>query len=244
MRLSFGLILMAWIGTSIATEKVSEPISFIARAKVMIDDQGAPQQVQAYEKLPVAIKSAIEQRVMGWRFEPARMNGVAKSGVTYVYVNACVAATPDKGMAFSMSYLSNGPAYANGQVRMPPLRYPVDAARSGNEGSFRLVTHVSPDGRASIESIETKTGTLKSFEKTLQEWIASIRFLPEEVDGVAIATRIGVPVDFSLGSNKRAAAEQRTAAQRSPECMAATGKAADPTQPVVLDSPFKPRSTS
>ena len=244
MKLFYGLVLIAWMGSSFAAEKAPEPISFIASAKVMIDDQGVPQQVQPHEKLPAVIKDAIEQRVKAWRFEPARIDGVAKSGVTYVYLTTCAVTSPGKGMALSMNYLSNGPGYADGHLRMPAPRYPTEAARNGNEGSFRVVTQISAEGRASIESIETEKGNLKRFEKSLKEWMKSIRFLPEEVDGAPIATRMGVPVDFFLEDGESSGSKRLKEAKRSPECMAATGQTIDPTQPVVLDSPFKPRSTS
>ena len=82
-------------------------------------------------------------------------------------------------------------------------------------------------------------------EQALRDWVTSMRYLPEEVDGKPIATRVVYPVAFSLPnvSIKQLREEQRDAARQSAECQAAVGESKDPQRPVVLDSPFKPVST-
>lgn len=238
-----GLLAVAFTAT--AGEKVAEPVRFYANARVVLDEQGVPQQVQANEKLPPVVRGVIEERVRHWRFEPARVGGVAKAGVTHVFMDACAVPLPDGGMRMALDYRSNGPALAQGALIAAPPRYPVDAARAGREGSFRVVINVGQDGAATVGSIEPLTGALKPFEKTLRDWVAAMRYVPEQVDGVPIATQLAMPVDFAMGgmSTRRMEREEKEQAAQSPECRAAAGRDTNPQRPVVLDSPFKPRET-
>ena len=186
-----GLLVLA-SGAS-AAGKEPQPVRFHASARVVLDEHGVPQQVQASEKLPPVIRTLVEQRVTQWRFEPAQVQGVAKGGVTHVFLDACIAPRADGGMQVAMNYRTHGPGLANGAVLVSPPRYPVEAARSNREGSFRVVAQIGPDGRATIASVETTHGSLKPFEKTLHDWVASIRYVPEQVDGQPIATQLAYP---------------------------------------------------
>lgn len=250
VRKILGAGLLAATFTLSAAEK-AEPVRFYANARVVLDEQGIPQQVQANEKLPPAIRDLVEQRVMQWRFEPARVNGEARAGVTHVLLQGCGVPDPaGDGMRIAMDYFSNGPGLARGPgmatppVVLPPPRYPTEAARRNREGSFEVAFQVGVDGRATVEKIEAKTGSVDAFKRALHNWIAEMRFVPEEVAGAPIATRMVVPVDFHLGGDiKRLVHEQREKVRRSPECMAAGAGADDPSRPVVLDSPFKPLTT-
>ena len=241
--LAAGLLAVAFTAT--AGEKAAEPVRFYANARVVLDEQGVPQQVQANDKLPPVVRGAIEERVRHWRFEPARVGGVAKVGVTHVFMDACALPLPDGGMRLALDYRTNGPALAQGAIVASPPRYPVDAARAGREGSFRVVINVGKDGAATVGSIEPLEGSLKSFEKTLRDWVAAMRYVPEQVDGLPIATQIAMPVDFSMGgaSMRRMAREDEERAAQSPECRAAAARDPDPQRPVVLDSPFRPKET-
>lgn len=81
--------LLAWVGTVCGAERAQEPVRFYAAARVVLDDRGVPQQVQAEGKLPDPVRVLVEQRVMQWRFEPPRVGGTAKPGVTHVFLDAC-----------------------------------------------------------------------------------------------------------------------------------------------------------
>jgi TonB family protein len=237
-----GLLVVAFVAA--AGDKAAEPVRFYANARVVLDAQGVPQEVQANEKLPPAVRGVIEQRVLQWRFEPARIDGEAKAGVTYVFLDACALPLPDGGMRMALDYRSNGPALAQDALIASPPLYPAAAVRAGREGSFRVVINVGKDGAATVGRIETRTGSLKSFEKTLRDWVAAMRYVPEQVGGMPIATQLAMPVDFMLEgeSMRRWVREDRERAAQSHGCRAVAADP-DPQRPVVLDSPFKPRET-
>jgi TonB family protein len=243
--LGIGLLVLA-SAASAGEEAQSETLRFYANARVVLDDQGVPQQVQANERLPPSVRSAIEQRVMQWRFEPARIGGSATAGVTHVSLDACAVPAPDGTMRMAMEYRSNGPGLAGGAMLVAPPRYPAEAARYGRQGSFNVVMRIGADGNASIERIERVSGLAKPFEKTLREWVAAMRYVPEEVDTVPISTQISMLVDFKMGGESledRARAKREEDAQ-SAGCRKAAGAVQDRLRPVVLDSPFKPVTTS
>lgn len=230
-----------------AGDKAAEPIRFQATARVVLDAHGVPLQVEANEKLPPAVRAAVEQRVIQWRFEPAKVGGVAKPGVTHVFLDACAMPAADGNMTLAMDYRSNGPGLAGGATLVAPPMYPVSAARYGQAGSFNVFMRIGPDGRASIERIEPVAGKVKPFEKTLRDWVGAMRYVPEEVDAAPIATQMSTLVEFSLGGDgtlRQAVQRQRDKDLQSPQCRAAAGEGADPHRPVVLDSPFKPITTS
>ncbi len=245
MRSILGVGLLVATFTLAAADKAQEPIRFHANARVVLDEQGVPQQVQANEKLPPVVRDLVEQRVKQWRFEPARVDGEAKAGVTHVLLRGCGVPNAGGGMQIAMDYSSNGPGMAGGAVLLSPPRYPVDAARGSREGSFNVVFQVGANGRATVEKIEARTGSLKDFERALRDWVVAMRYVPEEVDGKPVATRIAMPVDFALGpdSMRRAAETAREETRRSPECAAAAGLDDEPRRPVVLNSPFRLRES-
>ena len=146
-------------------------------------------------------------------------------------------------MRLAVDYGWNGPGYADGRYFHPAPRYPVEAARRNKGGAFRVVLQIGTDGRATVETIEAQEGQLPLFEQALRTWVASLRYVPEEIDGAPVATRVAIPVDFSMGGPglREYRRQEREARQQSPECKAAMGaEDASPSQPVVLDSPFRP----
>lgn len=243
--LGIGLLLVA-VGASSA-EPAPKPIHFRAHARVALDAQGTPQQVDVDQKLPSVVRAAIKEQVMRWRFEPARIGDQAHAGATTIFVDACAAPAAGGSMRLAVDYGWNGPGYADGRYFPPAPRYPIDAAKRGKVGVFRVVVQIGTDGRASVDAIDVQSGELRLFEEALRSWVASLRYVPEEVGGAPVATRVAIPVDFSMGgplSYRQQARQERDAKQRSPECTAAMGGDKDEApRPVVLDSPFKPITT-
>jgi hypothetical protein len=236
---AIGLLLAS---ASLQAGEATDPVRFPATARVVLDAEGVPQQVQANPTLPSVVREAVEARVAQWRFEPARVDGVPRPGVTHVRLKACAIPQADGGMRIGMDYASNGPGYAENALRLPQMRYPPLAARAGSEGRFEITVRVGKDGRATLETIKTRQGSVGDFRQAMQTWVESIRYLPEVVDGHPIETQLRYPVAFFFVQERASAPDPRTVDARSPECAAAAGQE-DPMTPVVLDSPFKPIST-
>jgi hypothetical protein len=239
---ALGLLLLAGSAGAESPKGKGVPVLFPATARIALDAEGVPQEVQASSRLPAPVREAIEQRVKQWRFEPAQVDGVAKPGVTHVRLQACAIPQPDGSLRVGMDYQSNGPGYANDAVRLPRLPYPPGAAKAGSQANIDLLVRVGEDGLAEVQSMKATRGSVKEFKPVLEAWVAVMRYVPEEVDGRRIATQVRIPVEFSFDERSQRQ-ERRAAAARTPECTAAAGQPEDPVNPVVLDSPFRPRET-
>jgi len=239
---AIGLLLAS---ASLQAGEATAPVRFPATARVVLDAEGVPQQVQANPKLPAVVRQAVEARIAQWRFEPALVEGSPRPGITYVKLDACAIPQADGSLRVGMDYQSNGPGYADDALRLPTLRYPQPAFQLGSEGNFDVLIRVETDGRTTLRSLKARRGRLKDFKDGLTAWAESLRLVPEEVDGYPIATQVRIPVSFAFNYERENTLARKAADARSPECAAAAGanQQEAPVSPVVLDSPFKPLST-
>ena len=222
-------------------------VAFNASVRVEVDASGKPVKVDAPADLPESIRGFIEKRVASWQYSPAKQGGVPAPAVTYVRVGAC--AIPEAGgYRLGLDFKGNGPAIVDaGPWFMPPPRYPVDMQRRGAEGTFKVNYAIQADGTTRIASIEPMDGTIgrfvKPFRAALTDWIEGLRYQPEQVGGIAVATEMSFPVSFTLSSgsgprsNDAYRKELEARAMTSNECIAASGPSGP--LPIALDSPVK-----
>lgn len=234
----WGVLVLAYAGVVWGAGPTVVP--FKANARVVVGEDGAPREVVANQQLPEPIRRAMEAHIGQWRFEPVVVDGRPSVGTTYVFVDACVVEREDGQLGVAMDYLWNGPGYADNALQHPPPLYPPDAARAGNEGSFRVIQRIGVDGVVAVESIERLSGPRKSFEPALRTWATALRYVPEEINGAPVATRIMIPVEFKLTetSVRSERAKQRAAAQGSDACITASG-GREQDNPVVSESLFR-----
>lgn len=222
------------------------PVQFQASALVAVDAEGVPQQAEASALLPAHLREIVEHRAMALRFKPVVIDGERKGGTTHVFLQGCILPGNDGSLRIAMDYSHNGPGYADGALRLPPLAYPRAAWAAGVQGSFELIVLVAADGSASIESIEGRRRDLRPFREALETWVASMRYVPEQIDGVPVATRISIFTDFVIGeyaASRRVARDQAeqtrlAEAKASKQCIDAARDERTPPS-VALDSPFK-----
>lgn len=216
-------------------------MAFNASVRVEVDAAGKPVKVEAPADLPEAIRGFVEKRVASWQYEPATVAGVPQPAVTYVGVNACALPTAE-GYRLGLDFAGNGPRRAGDQPLPPPL-YPPVAHRAGTEATFVLVIAIDADGHAKIDSIERADIDGRAgagvFEPFLQRWAKSLRFDLEQVAGHTVATRVRVPVMFSMGLTRteRTALvdELQAKAKASRECEMVVGDTG--LKPVALQAP-------
>jgi len=221
----------------------AEPVAFRAEAKVEIDATGKPTKIEGSADLPEAVRTYIERTVATWQFAPPSRDGVPSNGITYLKLGAC-AVPVGNGYRLAVDFKGNGPRLA-GRSILPPPHYPAAAMRAGEGAQMVVKWIVEPDGRATLEQIERTDGAkvkrIDPFDKPIREWVASLRYEPEQLAGVPVRTRVTVPVSFTMdgpdaGTYKQQLVEQ---AKQSPECQLAASKLLDGLQPVAVDSPFK-----
>lgn len=79
--------------------------------------------------------------------------------------------------------------------RMPPPRYPTDAAREGISGRVILLVDVAPDGSVMHAEIE-KSQPAGVFDAATLDVVKQWKFNPAFENGKPVASRVRVPVDF------------------------------------------------
>lgn len=243
------LLGLGFMAPAAGADDASKPgvVAFNASVRVEVDASGKPVKVEAPADLPESIRSFIEKRVASWQYQPAKQGGVPVGATTYVKVGAC-AIPATEGYRLGLDFKGNGPAIIDaGPWFMPPPRYPVEMARRGAEGTFIVNYAIQADGTTKLASIKPIDGTagrfVKPFRAALTDWIEGLRYQPEQVGGIPVATEMSFPVSFTLSSGKGPRTndayrkELEARAMTSNECIAASGTSGP--LPIALDSPVK-----
>ncbi len=248
MRKMLGVLLLAALPLHASADDAGKPVIFRAEAKVTIDANGKPVSVEASKDLPDAIRAYIEKRVYAWSFQPPQLDGKAVGGMTYVHLGACAVPTAG-GYSLAIDYKDNGPGYANDYGMLPPPRYPPNALRAGQVAAVKVTYVVETDGATTVESTEflghppSNIGVRKDFSKAVSEWAAHLRYVPEQLDGKLVRTRLSVPLTFTLDGDQvpgyKAPEHPYTKEyEYSHECRMASEQQKGP-MPIAEDSPFK-----
>lgn len=223
--------------------EVAAPIPFRAMAKVWINETGQPSKVEATSGLPLAVRASIEEQVATWRFQSPVVDGVARGGITYVSLGACAVPEPDGSLRLALGYKGNGPGYADDAVRLQPPRFPIEMAQKRLSGEWKVDYIVEPDGSTTFVGIvesKPRQPNVKIVEPTLRAWVKSLRFMPEQIAGAPVRTRLSTPISFLTGSSSEKAdmAERKRVLENSQECSAVLDADAG-DRPVAVDSPFR-----
>ena len=236
---------------AMAADETGKPavVAFNSSVRVEVDASGTPVKVEAPADLPEAIRSYIHKRVASWQYQPAKVDGVPVSAVTYVRVGACAMPVAE-GYRLGLDFKGNGPKIIAAGDRMGPPTYPFEAQRKGLAGTFKVSYVIQPDGSTRLDAVETLEGgnkLAKLFHPALAQWIEGMRYEPEQVNGRPVATTMNFPVEFFLDHSHRNESpeawreryrkELQDRAIASKECLAAT--VTDGLVPVALDSPVK-----
>ena len=234
-RLLAAALLMAGnCAASAADSGEKDLLVFQTRAAVSIDAMGRPTDIQLPEQIPEVVASLVRNQITQWRFVPPEVDGQARAGKTYLTLGACVAPVPE-GYQLAIDYKGAGPGAPRPDGRPPPPQYPVEAIKQ-QVGARGLVQYVvEPDGSVTLETVEFKPArSQRLFQPAIEDWVKQLRFMPEEVDGKPVRTRMRVPVHFE----RRLRGAVAEAKADKPECMALM-KQGDDQRPVALDSPFR-----
>ena len=228
--------------------KHKDVVAFNASVRVEVDANGKPVKVEAPVDLPEAIRGYIEKRVASWQYAPAKQDGVAAPAVTFVRVGACAIPVAE-GYRLGLDFKGNGPDLVSTSGRMLPPRYPHDAQIAGITGVYQVSYSIQPEGGARLEDIKQLEGAggryFQSFRKVLTEWVGTLQYQPERVNGKPVATTMSFPVEFELRMDRGSReqwresylAELQARAIASNECIAAS--TGDDLQPTAQNSPVK-----
>lgn len=221
MRLALLFTALCLSSSAVAAEK---PFERTFHARVSVTAEGAVAAVEPQDGLPAPVAQLIGDAAGKLAFEPATVQGTPVASRTTVLVRTRFA--PGQGDALDARVLS----ITEAQPMMRPPVYPFEAMRAGVNALVWLRVSVGPDGAvdtagSSVESVDAryangrKLGRGKQGEALGQAALAAAAqwlVYPEEVDGVAQATELRVPVTFCMPSDS-AACRQFKEMQGSPE---------------------------
>jgi hypothetical protein len=230
-KLIFALV-MSMLALPVLAED-SGPVAFSTSLRMVLGVDGKPRALEADERLPELLREQLVRQIGDWRFESVDGQPIPGEVVTWVHLDVCLKPNPQDPDALNMavSFGRLGPKMEPGVFP----RYPKGAARGGHTADLKVDYLVRPDGRISLERIESQRDRQPyrhEFESSVRAWLAELRFVPEQLDGQAIATRMSMPIRFSLGGGS--ATKETRQAMDSDECAAAAGKGLD-NEAVVLE---------
>ncbi|MGO4221530.1 hypothetical protein AB4Y64_06700 [Lysobacter sp. TAF61] len=229
-----------------ADDTGEQPVLIHMQAALDIGRDGHVTGVEFVDKLkvPDAIRQRTRDVAGTWAFAPPVKDGRAVTGRTYADVEACLIPGKD-GLDFSIAFSGNGPA----QFVVPPrkpmsLSMPLeDLQEQGiKQIEGKVVYVVDAGGHAQVETATLNDAALQQrygslWKRDQREMLRNYRYLPEMVDGVAIATRMETelmvgerPPTASLEAMRQASADQSDA------CRAVRG---EDHKRVAIDSPFR-----
>lgn len=234
------------------TAQAAETREQIYRIGADVDAQGHITATQVDPGVPTSIAPVLASAVKQWQFVPAKLNG--RSVPAHTFISAKLQALPNASGQYNLriSFLGNGPK-VNPHGGVQP-RYPQDAIQAREPAFVILDATVQADGSLTDMTVSSRFEgwpLRPTFKQAVlaaaQHWHA----IPEQVDGQPVATRLRIPVEFSI-EGERFTREQikilREAARK--ESATANAEVAQPAVPlpseqeVALDSPLQPNAVA
>jgi TonB family protein len=164
-----------------------------------VDAQGHITATQVDPDVPASIAAPLSAAVKQWQFTPATLNGRPVPAHTFIKARLQLLADPSGQNYLHISFTDNGP-WLNPQGGGQP-EYPMEAIRARRSAVVIVEATVQPDGSLTDMNLSNKVEgqPLPNYFKTAvlaaaKQW----RAIPEQVDGQPVATRMRIPVTFSL----------------------------------------------
>jgi hypothetical protein len=230
--------LLAGATTAVAGAEEAKVAAFNTQVQVEIAADGQAHATSIDRRLPDALRGPIERQVEKWRFAPPQLNGHAVAATTYVRLTACLVPSEGDAVRLAVAYSGHGPGSDPKPEFLAP-RYPVAALRGGVSANLQLQYVVQGDGKTVLEKVDfdspISSAARRGFEDSARQWLKGQRFKPESIDGTQVATRMQMPMNFSIGTPLSSPSQAEREVQKlherllaeqalSPACIAASGQ--------------------
>jgi TonB family protein len=244
MFLSAGLLLAFSLPTLAAQVRAR---TYVVGADV--DASGHITATQVDNDVPADIAGVLAGAVKQWAFVPATRDGKPVRAHTFIRAKLQVAPDASGHSTVRIYFMGNGPKFD--ETNISP-RYPRDAARAHQQAFVMLDATVQPDGSLTDMTVHSRSRRWplqRAFTESVLEAAKQWRATPERVDGQAVATRMRIPMNFTLSTQPLSTAQadaMREALREEMWTVKAKGSRFDDLfqsdQPVALDSPLQPRT--
>lgn len=229
-----------------AGEMAAEPVLIPMRAALDIDREGQVAGIEFVdaERVPVILAQSAEAEIRRWVFAPPMRDGRAVSGRTYALVRMCLIPSGEQ-YEYTVSYAGNGPL---SRFHPPKSWSPDVPTPPGIKRLTGTITYlVSPEGKATLESAVLDDEALREkygrqWFLFQADWLKQQRFVPEQIDGVPVATRVNYATWISFGpkpvGNSRRARGSFDAEFRRASCQELV-EASESQRQIASDSAFQ-----
>lgn len=235
-----GIVMVLLAGLS-ASASATPPSMFNVSLRTLVDADGQVSDAVIVGNVPDVIGQAAADYLRTMRFLPVQRDGQAVSGMTYVSLRGCALPQEDGKLKLAFRHRDNGPL-VDATVPLPSTRGLVREALDSGQSSINwsMLIRVNEDGSAVLEQVEggPRRGTSRMARQTLETIVAGMRFMPEQVDGTPVATRMQMPVILGMEQSPRQSRRDAQAAITSEAACLALERDATMV-PVAVDSVFR-----
>lgn len=194
-------------------------------ATVDIDDSGRVVAIELEPDLTPAFEAALRHEIATWAFEPARVDGAAVASRTHLAVRLRARALGAARAGVEVVSVSNGPRPKGRRA----MHYPEAALERHIQGTVMLSLTVAPDG--SVAEVSAERGAHSLLRRAALRSADGWQFVPEQVAGQPVATRVRAPVAYCITTDP--------AACRVADRDAAGAPVRHPDEMIAIDSPVR-----
>jgi hypothetical protein len=198
LALAVSLLLASPMATLAATDEVH----VFALAAVTIGPDGEVAAMDVLQPpLPEPVRDALQQTVRGFRFEPVRIAGAPASVTTGMMLSTCIAGIGDELAVAAQPTGIVGPQPLQSQsIRMPIPRALFQAVRGRTAMAVDFTVEADGSARMNSMTLPRLSGReRRAVEKIYADWIGDMRFVPEQINGQPVATRMVWPISWQSG---------------------------------------------
>jgi TonB family protein len=209
-----------------ATAASAETREFTYNVDTAVDAGGVVTSADEVAEIDPAFEATVVGLMKQWRFKPALRAGQPVATRTAMWVKVVAEIGDDQAARISARYLSHGNLISN---RRPPV-YPPSALRSRSEAEVVLEASFDADGAVTtIEPFQIKVSggdkrLGEQFYAAAHDAVRGWSVRPEVVDGQPVASRVLIPLKFTLQPSRGGAL--KSTLDRSTESLDAATRAA------------------
>lgn len=161
-----------------------------------VNAQGEVTRTQVDTDVAKPIAAVLDLALKHWRFVPPQRDGRSLPVHTFIKVKFDALADAAGKYTLTIGYVSQGPRWDN----KFGARYPQDAVRDRAEGSVVLIGELHADGKLAITDSHTSVGgrSGKLLVQAAKESLLLDPYIPEQVDGIPVAAKFRMIVNFNL----------------------------------------------